>query len=104
MYFFVIDILEDKMLNVVLNDPAAVSPKEGELVVGTLIPYGEELYFPVTDFYHFDYDAREVMGGTFRFYYDKYLQSHSLSASFIHVLSVMLQIERRIDLKIKRVK
>lgn len=102
--FSVIDILEDKMLNVIVKDPNAVLPEQGEIVAGTLISYGGGLFSPITDFYRFDYEAREVMGGTFRYYYDKYLKSNSLSSAFIHVLSIMLEIERRIYLKIKRIK
>ncbi|TCP19931.1 hypothetical protein EV207_1575 [Scopulibacillus darangshiensis] len=102
--FVVFDILEDKMLDVIVKDPGVVSPGQGEIVAGTLIPYGGGIYAPITDFYRFNYEAREAIGGTFRHHYDTYLKANSLPAAFIHVLSVMLQIERRIALKLQRIK
>jgi hypothetical protein len=62
--------------------------------MGTLIPLGDGLFFPIIDFYHFDYEAREAMASCLHHHYDKFLKTSSMKEAFIHVLSVMLQIER----------
>jgi hypothetical protein len=68
-------------------DPTAVPPKKGEIAMGTLLPLGGELFFPIVDFYHFDYEAREAMASCLHHHYDKFLKTTSLNEVFIHVLS-----------------
>ncbi|WP_066062183.1 hypothetical protein [Neobacillus soli] len=92
--FVAIDILTEKPLDVVVYDPAAISPKKGEIAMGTLIPLGGGLHFPIVDFYHFDYGAREAMASCLHHHFDKYLKTSTMHVAFFHVLSVMLQIER----------
>lgn len=90
----VIDILEEDMLDVIVYDPLATPPKQGEIMVGTLIPLGDSLYFPITDFYHFNYDARKEIGAHFRYSFDEHLKKSSMYEAFIHVFSLMLHMER----------
>ncbi|CAH2713823.1 hypothetical protein BACCIP111895_00977 [Neobacillus rhizosphaerae] len=92
-FFVVIDILTEKPLDVIVYDPIAIPPKKGEIVMGTLIPLGGGLFFPIVDFYHFDYEAREAMASCLHHHYDEYLKNSTIQEAFIHVLSVMLQIE-----------
>jgi hypothetical protein len=94
-----IDILEEKPLDVIVCDPFAISPKKGEIVMGTLLPLGDGLHFPINDFYHFDFEAREAIAACLHHYYDKYLKNSTIQEAFIHVLSAMLQIERMVFLK-----
>lgn len=91
--FLAIDILEEKPLDVIVYDPTAIPPKQGEIAMGILMPLGGGLFFPIVDFYHFDYQAREAMGSCFHYHYNKNLQDSNMHVAFIHVLSVMLQIE-----------
>jgi hypothetical protein len=91
--FVAIDILTHKPLDVIVYDPTAIPPKKGEIAMGTLIPLGGGLHFPIIDFYHFDYEAREAMASCLHHHYDKFLKDSTLKEAFIHVLSVMLQIE-----------
>ena len=95
--FVVIDILTQELLEVNVYDPAAIPPKEGEIAVGILIPMGDGLYFPIIDFYHFDFKARDALAATLYDHFDKYLQNSSMLEAFIHVLSVALQIEKIIS-------
>lgn len=99
--FVAIDVLEEKPLDVIVYDPAASPPEKGEFAMGMLIPLGGGLYFPIVDFYHFDYQAREAMASCLHHHYHKYLEDSTLHEAFIHVLSVMLQIERIIFTKEK---
>jgi len=92
--FVAIDILTEVPLDVIVYDPIAFPPKKGEIAMGTLIPLGGGLHFPIVDFYHFDYDARKAIASYFHHYYEKHLKSSTMYEAFIHVLSVMLQIER----------
>jgi hypothetical protein len=94
----VTDILEGKTLNVTVHDPRAIPPKIGEIVMGTLILLGDGLYFPIIDFYHFDYEARQEIANHIFHYYDKHLKTSSMHEAFIHVLSAMLQIERFVSI------
>lgn len=89
-----IDMLEEKPLDVIVCDPYAVQSKKGEIVMGTLIPLGGGLFFPINDFYHFDFKARQEIAMHLHYYYDKHLKSSTLHEAFIHVLSAMLQIEK----------
>jgi hypothetical protein len=88
-----IDMLEEKPLDVIIYAADAITPKQGEIAMGTLIPLGGGLFFPIGDFYHFDYQAREAMASCFHHHYHKHLQNSTMHEAFIHVLSVMLQIE-----------
>jgi hypothetical protein len=89
-----VDILDEKPLKVVIFDPLAIPPQEGTIVMGTLLPLGDGLFFPITDFYHFDYKARKEIAACIHHYYNKHLKNSSKYEAFIHVLSAMLQIER----------
>jgi hypothetical protein len=90
----VINTLEEKPIDIIVYDPLAIPPKKGEIVMGTLIPLGDGLHFPIIDFYHFDFDARQYIAMHLHFYYDKYMKNSTMHEAFIHVLSAMLQIER----------
>lgn len=95
--YVVIDILTEETFDVVVYDPSALPAKKGEVVVGTMLPIGDELYFPITDFYHFDLAANKEIISSLSHYYDKYLENSSIIQAFIHVLSVTLQIEQIIS-------
>lgn len=95
--FVAVDILTREPLDVIVCDPTALPPKQGELAAGTLLPLGGGLYFPIIDFYHFNYNAREAIASCLQHHYDKYLKNFSMHEAFLHVLSVMLQIEKTID-------
>lgn len=90
----VMDIMTQEILDVVICEPLSTPPIQGEVILGTLMPMGGGLHFPVVDFYHFDYEAREKIVPLLGYYYDKYLKNSTMHEAFIHVLSTMLQIER----------
>ncbi|MFD1040048.1 hypothetical protein ACFQ3N_16875 [Virgibacillus byunsanensis] len=90
----VVDILTEETLDVIVYDPLAIPPKKGEIVMGTLIPLGDALYFPIIDFYHFDVEASEDIAKHIHHYFDIHLKTSTMHEAFIHVLSVALQIER----------
>jgi hypothetical protein len=91
--FLVIDILEDKIIDVIVRDPIVQPPKQGEIVMGTLIPFGDSIYSPIGDFYRFDYEAREEIAGNLKHYYNQHLKTSSMHEAFLYVLSATLQIE-----------
>ena len=95
--FVAIDVLAEETMDVVIYDPTACPVKKGEFIAGTLLPLGGGLFFPIVDFYHFDYQAREAMASCIHHHYEKYLKTSTLHEAFIHVLSVMLQIEKIIS-------
>jgi thiol-disulfide isomerase/thioredoxin len=97
-HFLAIDILTEELLEVFICHSNAISPERGEIVAGTLLPLGGGLYFPIVDFYRFDYEAREAIGSCFHHHYDKYSKNSSPHESFLQVLSVMLQIEHKISM------
>jgi hypothetical protein len=92
-FFIVRDILENQAIEVMVYDPIAVPPKLGEIVIGTLLPIGGGIFFPVNDFYHFDFEVRKVIEKNLPIYYDKLLKKSNEHEAFIHVLSAMLQME-----------
>ncbi|RKQ30261.1 hypothetical protein [Oceanobacillus halophilus] len=92
--FVVVDMLENKTLDVIVYNQDAVPPKKGEIVMGILIPEGDALYFPIIDFYHFDFTAREEIGRHILYYFEKYLKDFTLREAFFHVLSAALQVEQ----------
>lgn len=95
--FVMIDMVEEEPIEVIMYDPLTTMPKNGEIVMGTLLPLGDDLYFPVTEFYRFDNEAREYIVRTLLHHYHVYNQKTSTKyEAFIHVLSVMLQIENKI--------
>lgn len=94
----VTDMLTTKTLDVIVYDPTAVPPQKGEIVMGTLIPIGDALYFPIIDFYHFEYTAREDIALSFHHNFRNRIKDNP-HEEFIHAASVMLQIERLISLE-----
>lgn len=95
-FFVVVDILTEKTIDVLVCDPLAIPPENGEVVVGTLIPLGEGLHAPIVDFYHFDYEARIDIARHVHYYYERFSKNSTPHETFLHVLSAMLQIERLI--------
>ncbi|QFT87772.1 hypothetical protein FIU87_03820 [Bacillus sp. THAF10] len=89
----VVDMLTEETHDVVIFDPAATLPKNGEIVMGTLLPIGDGLYFPIIDFYHFDYQAREHIVRQVKYHLNQHSKHSSIQETFIHVLSQALQIE-----------
>ncbi|WP_164669466.1 hypothetical protein [Virgibacillus doumboii] len=87
-----VDILTQETLDVIVYDPTAFPPEKGEIVMGTLIPIGDALYFPIIDFYHFDVEVSGDLIRHINYYYEKHSECTLLEA-FIHVLSAALQIE-----------
>ncbi|CAG9620254.1 hypothetical protein [Sutcliffiella rhizosphaerae] len=92
-----VDILTNETLDVVIYDRTAIPPKSGEIVLGTLLPIGDGLYFPIIDFYHFDYQAREHVARQVKRHLTAHFENSSLLETFIHLLSQALQIEQRIE-------
>lgn len=92
-----VDMLSTKTLDVIVYDSLAVPSKKGEIVMGTLIPLGDALYFPIIDFYHFDLEASQDIAHHITNSYDKHLRTSTHLESFIHILSEALQIERIIS-------
>ena len=95
----VMDSLEEKPLNIIVYDPLAIPPIKGEIVMGTILPLGNGLFFPISDFYHFDYQAREEIAHHLHYYYDLHMKTSPINEAFIHVLSAMLQIEKLVFLE-----
>ncbi|MED4205472.1 hypothetical protein [Neobacillus mesonae] len=93
-YFIAVDILNQQTLEVIVPDLKLVPPKKGEIAVGTLMPLGGSLYFPISDFYRFNYEAREAIASCFHHHYEKHSKNATQHEAFLHVLSVMLQIEK----------
>ncbi len=91
-----IDIRTEETLDVVVYDRHAIPPKKGEIVAGTLLPIGDGLYFPIIDFYHFDYQAREHIATLLPHYYERYQKNSTEQEAFLHVFSTVLQVERMI--------
>lgn len=92
-----VDILTEKTIDAVVYDPMAIPPQKGEIAMGTLIPLGNGLYFPIIDFYHFQFEARKDIAMHLQYYYEKHLKTSTMHEAFIHVLSAMLQIEKIIS-------
>ncbi len=88
-----IDILTEETLDVVVYDRNATPPQKGEIVVGTLLPIGNGQYFPILDFYHTDYEAREHIATLLQPYYQRYPKNSTEQEAFLHVLSAVLQVE-----------
>lgn len=57
---------------------------QGEIAMGTLIPLGGGLFFPIVDFYHFDFETREAMASCLHHHYEKYLKTSSMKETFFH--------------------
>jgi hypothetical protein len=98
-FLVAIDILTEETLEIMVFDPLAIPPKQGEIAFGTLIPLGGGSYFPIIDFYHFDFGARQEIADHLKYYYDMHLKTSPMHEVFIYVLTAMLQIERFVSLE-----
>ncbi|WP_442598605.1 hypothetical protein [Neobacillus sp. D3-1R] len=97
--FVAVDMLAEETLDVIVFDPHATPPIKGEIAFGTLIPLGGGLFFPITDFYHFDFEARQEIANHLHYYFDKHLKTSPMHEAFIYVLTAMLQIEKMVSLE-----
>ncbi|MCJ7842528.1 hypothetical protein MUB24_16820 [Lederbergia sp. NSJ-179] len=91
--FILIDLLTEETVEVIVLDACAVPPAKGEIMMGTLIPIGDALYFPILDFYHFDLRARNEIALHLHENYRKCVQETSIFEAFFRILSEVLQIE-----------
>jgi hypothetical protein len=98
-FFIAIDILAEETLEIMVYDPLAIPPVKGEIAFGTLIPLGGGSYFPIIDFYHFDFGARQEIANHLKYYYDQHLKTSPMHEVAIYVLTAMLQIERFVSLE-----
>jgi len=90
------DILNRKEVEVSLNSEDLYY-YEGALIVGTLIPIGNSVYFPVVDFYDFTYETSVEILTHILFYYKNYYETTtSVYQLFLHLFSAALQIENQI--------
>ncbi|MCA0972138.1 hypothetical protein LCM20_16140 [Halobacillus litoralis] len=90
-----VDMITEQPVDVVVCDPHAVTPVQGSIVAGALVPLGDDLYFPIVDFYHFEYEARRPLGIAIRHYYPLY-EKTTPHETFMDVLSIALQIEHKV--------
>ncbi len=90
----VVDMMTKETLDVIVYDPQAIPPKQGEVMMGTLIPIGDALYFPIVDFYHFDVELRESIAPLIHHHYQTYQNNTTTLEAFIHILSSVLQFEK----------
>lgn len=87
----VVNTLTQETLDVILFDPESIPFTNGEIIMGTLIPIGDELYFPILDFYHFEMEARRDIAQYIHYAHEK--KNSSIYEAFIHILSAALQLE-----------
>lgn len=92
-----VDILKNEIIDVIVYDPLAITATKGEVVMGTLIPIGDGVYFPVIDFYHFNLETSKYIVQNLRFYYENNFKKGTMLEAFIQVLSIVLQIEEIIE-------
>lgn len=97
--FVLVDILTEETLDIILFNPRTTPLKKGEVVTGTVIPVGDALYFPITDFYHFQIAATEEIAKHLPSVYEKHLKNSTPLEAFIHVFSVALQIEQLVAME-----
>ncbi|MGR9048127.1 hypothetical protein ACQ4XT_05850 [Halobacillus faecis] len=94
--FVAVDMLTDETVEVVLIDRKMKVPEKGSIAVGTLIPMGDALYFPVTAFYCIVPEVSKEMIRPLLSHYKKHLEASPVLEGFVHVLSIALQMERMI--------
>lgn len=94
--FAAVDMMTDETVDVVLIDRKVKEPEQGSIAVGTLIPMGDALYFPVTGFYCFDPEVSKEIARPLLYHYKKELVESPVLEGFVHVLSIALQMERMI--------
>jgi hypothetical protein len=94
-----IDLLTEETVEIIVCDPLAPPTNQGEITFGTLIPLGGGSFFPIIDFYHFDFGARQEIANHLQYYYDKHLKTSPMHEAFIYVLTAMLQIESFVALE-----
>jgi hypothetical protein len=98
-YLIAVDILTEETLEIMVYDPLANSPEQGEITFGTLIPLGGGVFFPIMDFYHFDFGARQEIANHLKYYYDQHITTSPTHEVSVYVLTAMLQIERFLNLE-----
>ncbi len=93
------DVLTEKTFNVMANDSQTIPMKQGEIIMGTLLPIGGSLFFPATAFYHFDFHANIAIAINVKYYYEMYSNISDIHEAFIHILSAVLQVEKILSLE-----
>ncbi|RDY71390.1 hypothetical protein ACJA3J_21090 [Halobacillus sp. SY10] len=94
--FVAVDMETEETVEVVMIDRRVKEPEKGSIAVGTLIPMGNALYFPVTGFYYFDPEVSKELARPLMYHYEKHMEASPVLEGFVHVLSIALQIERMI--------
>ncbi|WP_394219155.1 hypothetical protein [Halobacillus trueperi] len=94
--FVAVDMETEESVEVIMIDGKMKEPEKGSIAVGTLIPMGNALYFPVTSFYCFDPEVSKEMARPLMYHYEKHIEQSLGLEGFVRVLSIALQIERMI--------
>jgi hypothetical protein len=94
-----IDLFTEETIEILVYDPLAIPPKKGEIAFGTLIPIGGGSFFPIIDFYHFDFGARQEIANHLQHYYEEHLRTSPAREVIIYILTAMLQIEQLVSME-----
>lgn len=94
--FVLIDSRTRESFDVMIFDLDIASLEKGDIVLGTLLPIGDELYFPITEFYRFHSSANEDVAQAIYHSFDEISKNSTQLQAFIHIVSIALQIEEMI--------
>lgn len=97
--FVVRDICTLESFNIVVYHSKATPPHKEEILLGTLLPIGDDFYFPVTDFYHFGFSESKDVAAYLNYLYHKHLKDDSKLLGFIRILSSVLNLENKTPLE-----
>lgn len=92
--WLVTNLLTDEIVEVMVRDTHTIPALTGEIVMGTLIPIGNRIYFPIVDFYHFDFSVKEEITVHLQKNYHQYIKESPFYEAFFRILSEVLEMEQ----------
>ncbi|WP_208592082.1 hypothetical protein [Gracilibacillus suaedae] len=91
--FVAVNIETEKTVEIFLPVPTIPAPKQGSIVVATLLPYCDSLYFPIGLFYEFDGRARVDIARHLRLYQEQLSDEDDKYEVFVRMFSSLLKVE-----------
>ncbi|UOQ83339.1 hypothetical protein [Gracilibacillus salinarum] len=91
--FVAVEIETEKTVEIFLPLPAHQPPKQGSIVTGILLPFCDNLYFPIVPFYEFDIRTREDIALHLRHYLEELSYESDRYQVFVRIFSSLLKVE-----------
>lgn len=92
-HLILVDLFQEEIKKVIIIHENITPIQEGEIVLGTLLPIGGNMYFPIVDFYHFEQRANSDVAAYIHEKFQQQDQNKDIHNLILEMMNVAITIE-----------